>query len=156
MHLKALTPRLQSPCISSPWLLIHFVRIGHVAHVNGSCCTYNWVTPHIWMGHVAHINVHMNSLSFFLHMRIYLSRLFPSYAHLHVRRDPVICVTRSTWIFATSLINMHCATHGLATVFKIGSGSRITNWVMHWYKDCVLSCMAWPWYLAANPPRLRR
>jgi len=118
LHLKPLTPQLQSPCISSPWLLIHFVRIGHVAHVNGSRRTYKWVTSHIWMGHVAHMNGSRRpykcafELSLFLSSYAHLSlSFFSSYAHFYVRRDTVICATRSALIFVTSLINMHCAMH---------------------------------------------
>jgi len=32
------------------------IWMGHVSHMNESCCTYEWVMSHIWMSHVTHMN----------------------------------------------------------------------------------------------------
>jgi len=33
-----------------------FVIMSHVAHISESCCTRQWVTPHMWMSHGTHMS----------------------------------------------------------------------------------------------------
>ena len=42
--------------VSHIWMIMSHMWMRHVAHMNESCRTHEWVMSHTWMIHVAHMN----------------------------------------------------------------------------------------------------
>jgi len=45
---------MNESCHTYEWVMSH-IWMSHAAHMNESCHTYEWVMPHIWLSHVTHM-----------------------------------------------------------------------------------------------------
>jgi len=97
--------------------------MSHVAHMNESCRTYEWVMSHIWMSHVAHRNESCRTYE-----RV-MSHIWTSHvAHMNKSRHTYAWVTSHVRISHVALTALSLQSYKSCLLSWVTSRKRATNY----------------------------
>ena len=92
--------------------------MSHVAHVNESWHTYEWVTSHIWMSHDTHMNESWHTFNEWYHTCDWVT------SHMHASRHTHEYVTWNTWMSHVTHMNESCHAYACFLNFHMFTGEQ--------------------------------
>jgi len=97
---------MNESCHTYEWVTL-LIRMSHVTHVNESCHTYKWVMSHIWMSHSTHMNESRHTFEWVMsHIEWVKSHIWMSHVtHMNESRHMYRWVTSHTWISHVTHMN---------------------------------------------------